>query len=161
MRLWTLALVPLVLARPVIAQNGLSRADEAAVFMAAGFKPVGGQWQACGDPGMASYTPGRIDEVRDLNGDGRPEAIISEGSVFCFGASETGYAIVSKQADGSWRQITGGSGIPTPLASKGANGWFDLEIGGPGFCFPVMRFNGREYALNRHEYEGKPCRPRD
>ena len=31
------------------------------------------------------------------------------------------------------------------------HGWQDVEIGGPGFCFPVMRWNGKQYAVLRHE----------
>jgi hypothetical protein len=148
-----------VIAACAAAQDTLSAEDQTAAFKAAGFERVDGQWQSCGDPGTASYTPGQIDSIADLNGDGRPEAIVSEGSVFCFGGTEVGYSIVSKQADGSWRLITGGPGIPTPLESKGVDGWPDLEIGGPGFCFPVERYNGSEYALDRHQYEGKPCQP--
>jgi hypothetical protein len=150
-----------LVAVPAMAQDVLSRADQTAAFTAAGFKSVGGQWRACGDPGTASYMPGQIDAVRDLDGDGRPEALISEGSTYCYGSTETGYAIVSKQADGRWKLITAGPGIATPLATKGAGGWPDLEIGGPGFCFAVERWNGREYAFNRFEYDGKACKPSD
>ena len=161
MRVAAVALLAAAVASAAAAQPALSPADEAAAFGAAGFKRVGGQWQGCGDPGTASYTPGQIDSVADLNGDGRPEAVISEGSSFCFGSTESGYAIVSKQGDGTWKLVTSGPGVVTPLASKGAGGWPDLEIGGPGFCFPVERFNGREYVFNRNEYEGEPCRPQD
>lgn len=159
--------LPLVLAlttAPLLAQVTLTPADQAAAFRAAGFKRVGGQWQACGDPGTASYTPGAIEQVADLNGDGRPEAVVTEGSTFCFGSTEVGYALVSKQANGSWKLVTGGPGIvtvlPTPAKILAANGgWPDLEIGGPGFCFPVERWNGREYVLQRHQYEGRACKP--
>jgi len=137
----------------------LSTAEQAAIFKAAGFTQSGKQWSACGDPGTDSYTPGAIETVKDLNGDGRPDAIVTEGSVFCFGDTGTGYSLVSKQADGSWKLIAGGQGIPDFLATKGVNGWPDIEVGGPGFCFPIIRWNGKEYVLNRHEYEGKPCRP--
>ncbi|HKT16200.1 MAG TPA: hypothetical protein VJR87_12440 [Allosphingosinicella sp.] len=146
-------------ASPLLAQPNLSAGDRTAAFQAAGFKLKGGQWQACGDPGTATYAPGAIDTVRDLNGDGRPEAVISEGSLFCFGGTEVGYSIVSKQQDGSWKQVTSGAGIPNFLATKGVAGWPDIEVGGPGFCFPVERWNGKAYALHRHEYEGKACRP--
>ena len=159
MRAAMLALPVLCMAVSAGAQDQLSETDRSAAFRAAGFDQVDGQWQACGDPGTASYTPGQIDDVRDLNGDSRPEAVITEGSVFCFGSTEMGYSLVSKQADGSWQLITDGAGIPTALATKGVAGWPDLEIGGPGFCFPVERWNGREYALRGHQYEGKPCQP--
>lgn len=147
------------LAAPALAQGTLSSADRAAAFRAAGFKFQTGQWRECGDPGTPSYSPGTIETVRDLNGDGRPEAVITEGSTYCFGNTGTGYIIVSKQADGKWRKITGNQGMADFLPTKGIGGWPDIEVGGPGFCFPVVRWNGKEYVLNRHQYEGKPCRP--
>ncbi|AEG50778.1 hypothetical protein Sphch_3163 [Sphingobium chlorophenolicum L-1] len=150
-----------LLAEPAYAQSNLSPADRAAAFRAGGFKPVGKQWRACGDPGTPSYSPGNMETVRDLNGDGRPEAVITEGSTYCFGMTGTGYTIVSKQTDATWKLITASQGIPNFLTTKGANGWPDIEIGGPGFCFPVERWNGKAYVLNRHQYEGKPCRPLD
>ena len=156
-----LALVALSIfvASPVLAQSTLTPKDRAAAFRAAGFKFAAGKWSACGDPGTPSYSPGQIESVRDLNGDGRPEAVITEGGTYCFGMTGTGYTIVSKQADGTWKNITGGTGIPNFLATKGVGGWPDIEIGGPGFCFPVERWNGKAYVLNRHQYDGKACRP--
>ena len=154
-----LALTTAPLAAQSPAQARLSPADQAAAFRAAGFKRVGRQWQGCGDPGTASYTPGAIETVRDIDGDGRPDVIITEGSMFCYGNTGTGYSLVSKQANGTWKQIAGGPGMVTILPRRAAAGWPDLEIGGPGFCHPVERWNGREYALHRHQYQGKPCRP--
>lgn len=92
-RFAALPLALAVAAAPLLAQAKLSPADQTAAFRAAGFKRVGTQWQACGDPGTASYTPGAIESV---------------------------------------------------------GGWPDLEIGRPGFCFPVLCWNGRAYALHRH-----------
>lgn len=154
------AVLPVLLAcaSAAVAQTSLSRADEAAAFKAAGYTLQGKQWRGCDDP-SPSYTPGAIQEVRDLNGDGLPEAVITEGSGYCYGNTGAGYNIVSKQANGSWKSVSNGPGMVTILTTKGANGWPDLEVGGPGFCFPVMRWNGRVYALQRHQYEGKPCRP--
>ena len=158
MRTATLILAAWVIASPAAAQVRLLSADQAAAFRAAGFKKVGAQWRGCGDPGSSGYVPGSIDIVKDLNGDGRPEAIISEGSTFCYGATEAGYAIVSKQANGTRRLVTKGSGMGPPLSPRGTGGWPDLEIGGPGFCFPVLRWSGTQYKLHRRAYEGKPCR---
>ena len=98
--------------------------------------------------------------VGDINGDGYPEAIITEGGTYCYGNTGSGYSLVSKQANGSWKLITSGTGILTVLTIKGVGGWPDIEIGGPGFCFPVQRWNGHEYVLQRHQYVGKPCRPK-
>lgn len=137
----------------------LGAADQAAAFKAAGFTQKGAAWRTdCDEPGPGGYTPGTIEETKDLNGDGRPEAVITEGSGFCYGNTGTGFMLVSKHADGSWKLLFQSQGIPTFLATK-ANGWPELEIGGPGFCFPVLRWNGKEYANFRWQYEGKPCKP--
>jgi hypothetical protein len=138
----------------------LTPIDTAAAFRAAGFVRKAGQWRACDDPGTASYMAGSVETVGDLNGDGRPEAVIVEGSSFCYGDAGQGYVVVSKQTNGSWKKITGGSGMVTVLKTKGAANWPDLLIGGPGFCFPVERWNGKAYALHRFQYEGRPCKPR-
>jgi hypothetical protein len=139
------------------APTRLAPIDEAAAFKAAGFTLKGKRWQACDDP-TPTYTPGIIQEIRDLNGDGLPEAIITEGGTYCYGNTGVGYSLVSKQAKGGWKLITNGTGMLNILKTKGAGNWPDLEIGGPGFCFPVLRWNGRQYAVHRHQYEGKPCR---
>jgi hypothetical protein len=138
----------------------LSASDQEAAFKAAGFTKRGQQWRsACEDPGTASYQPGNIETVRDLNGDGRPEAVITEGGTYCYGHTGTGFVLVSKQADGSWKSVYSATGMASVLATRGKDGWPDIEVGGPGFCFPVVRWDGREYKLNRHEYEGKSCNP--
>ncbi len=93
-----------------------------------------------------------------MNGDKLPEVVITEGGTFCYGNTGTAYSLVGKQANGSWKLITSGTGILGFLPTKGVGGWPDIEVGGPGFCFPVERWNGSRYALHRHEYEGKPCR---
>lgn len=141
----------------VASPTTLSPADQAAAFKAAGFTFKGKQWRACDDP-TPSYTPGALQEVRDLNGDGQPEALITEGGTYCYGHTGAGYSLVSKQANGSWKLITNGTGMVNFLNTKGTGGWPDIEIGGPGFCFPVERWNGKKYVVQRHEYEGKPCR---
>lgn len=135
----------------------LSPSDRDAAFRAAGFVRQSGRWRKCVDDPSESYSPGRIGQTGDFNGDGRPDAVIVEGSTFCHGQEGSGFSVVSKQADGEWKLLTESSGMATFLQTKGAAGWPDLEIGGPGFCFPVARWDGKEYKFNRWEYEGKRC----
>ena len=138
----------------------LQAGDESAAFKAAGFKKRGNAWRSdCDDPGTASYSPGRIDQVGDPNGDGLPDVVLSEGGTFCYGNTGQGFWLVAKQADGSWKLMTQSTGIAQFLKTKGTQGWPDISVGGPGFCFPVERWNGREYKLQRWEYEGKACKP--
>jgi hypothetical protein len=156
----TVRLLALVVLAPFAIASAvqLSAADRDAAFEAAGFERRGEQWRSsCEDPGTPSYTPGAIETVRDLNGDGRPEAVVTEGGTYCYGNTGTGFTVVSKQADGSWKSMHSATGMASFLTTKGADGWPDIEIGGPGFCFPVVRWDGSAYRVQRHEYEGKPC----
>jgi hypothetical protein len=104
-----------------------------------------------------SYAPGAIEQVKDLNGDGRPDAVVTESGGICYGNTGTAFWIVSQQANGSWKSMFNNVGIAEFLSTRGVGGWPDISIGGPGFCFPVMRWNGSAYVLNRRAYEGKPC----
>jgi len=66
--------------------SGLSAVETSAAFLAAGFKRHDKQWRsACEDPGTPSDSPGSVNNVADLNGDGRPEVVIIEGSAYCYG----------------------------------------------------------------------------
>ena len=146
---------------PSFAQAGLSPADEAAAFRAAGFQRSGRVWKNCQEGSdSASYSPGSVDTVRDIDGDGLPDAVLIEGGAMCYGMTGQSFWLVSKQQNGTWKLITSEIGIPTFLPRAGARGWPDIEIGGPGFCFPVHRWNGRTYTLRRFQYEGRPCQPR-
>lgn len=104
--------------------------------------------------------PASVESIGDLNGDGQPEALVNQDSTFCYGATGSGFQLMTKPASGQWAKVpgAGGQGIATFLKTKGTAGWPDLEIGGPGFCFPVWRFDGKAYVLNRQEYEGKACK---
>lgn len=133
---------------------------DAAIFRAAGLKQTRRGWESgCDDPSAgAPYDAGAIEQVKDVNGDGRPEAIFTEGGSYCYGNTGTAFWLVSQQADGSWKLLYNEIGIAEFLAAKGAGGWPDVSVGGPGFCFPVVRWNGKAYVLNRWEYEGKACK---
>jgi hypothetical protein len=128
------------------------------VFKAAGFIRRGSEWRSdCDDPGTPSYEPGKIETVEDINADGRPEAVVTEGGSFCYGDTGTGFTLVSKRADGSWAKLFQSTGIPEFLPTRGTGNMPDISVGGPGFCFRVVRWNGSNYADNRFEYEGKRC----
>jgi hypothetical protein len=102
---------------------------------------------------------GQLSEVRDINGDGLSDAVIIENGTECHGMTGQGFSLVSKQAGGQWKLLWQGSGIPVFLPGKAAGGWPDLQIGGPGFCFPVYRWSGQKYTRHRFEYEGRRCKP--
>jgi len=150
-----------VLLLALLAAAGPGPAEQAAIFKAAGFSQHGGVWKSgnCDGAESESYSPGQIDRHGDLNGDGRPEAVVTEGGAICYGMAGTHFWLMSKQANGSWKAMTDLTGMPDFLAVKGSGGWPDISLGGPGFCFPVYRWNGRSYQVNRFQYEGKRCTP--
>lgn len=130
--------------------------EREAILSAAGAVKRGKRWAICGDDPNAAA---RIDRIADLNGDGRVEAIVSEDGSFCHGMTGTGFVLLGKLADGKWKKLYDSTGIPEFLKTKGVAGWPDLSVGGPGFCFPVLRWNGRAYAYHRSEYQGRRCKP--
>ncbi len=135
-------------------------AEQAAIFKAAGFTRAGGKWHTdCDQPDSGYYGPGEIETYRDLNGDGRPEAVVTEGGSFCYGNTGTGFWLLSKQSNGSWKTLFQSPGMAEFLTTRGMNKMPDISVGGPGFCFSVVRWNGKAYVHNRFQYEGKPCRP--
>lgn len=141
------------------AQSAAAR--DAAIFRAAGFKQTKRGWESgCDDPSAgAAYGAGAIEQVKDLNGDGRPDAVVIESGSYCYGNTGQAFWLVSQQANGTWKLLYNETGIAEFLATKGVGGWPDISVGGPGFCFPVVRWNGTAYKLNRNAYEGKACRP--
>lgn len=141
-----------------IKATALAPAQFAAIMIAGGYKHVGREWQGC--EGSSTVTPADV-AFQDLNGDGRPEAIVTEGGTECFGATGSGFQIL-RAVPGGWQSLTGGgaiTGIPDFKKTRGANGYPDVVVGGPGFCFAVDRFNGRAYDLIGFEDDGKPCKP--
>lgn len=154
---------PLATAAPVTnpapgAEPLLKSEDEAALFKAAGFKKKGKQWRSgCEDP-TPSYAPGKIEKLADLNGDNRTEALITEGGSYCYGNTGQGFWLLSQQADGQWKLLLQSTGMAEFLGTRGKDNYPDVSIGGPGFCFPVVRWNGSAYKPNRWEYEGKSCK---
>lgn len=143
---------------PPAAGGKMTAAEGDAIFRAAGATRIAGGWSLCADDPRKE--PASIEIAGDLNGDGRLEAVVNQGGLFCYGNTGNGFVLVSRQANGQWAKVPGAesTGIASFLKTKGVGGWPDIEIGGPGFCFPVLRFNGKTYVLNRQEYEGKPCR---
>ena len=138
--------------------GNLSPADEAAAYKAAGMKKVGKAWRGdCTDPN-APTDSASIEGAGDLNGDGLPEALITHGGSFCYGNTGQAFWLISKSGNGAWKLMTNAVGIPEFLKSKGAGGWPDISIGGPGFCFPVRRWDGKRYVDHRWEYDGKACK---
>ncbi|MDO4699777.1 MAG: hypothetical protein Q4A69_03710 [Moraxella sp.] len=99
-----------------------------------------------------------IKSATDINGDKQPEIVVIDDahSTYHYGNTGTAFALLTKTKTG-YRLIADGIGIPSFLKTKGKNGYPDLEVGGLGFCFAVLRYNGAQYQYHRREYDGKAC----
>ena len=151
----TLAAAPVLAATPPALP-----ADIDAAYTAAGLVQKNGQWTGCPDDdyGKASVADG---DYRDLNGDGKPDLVITDEGTYCYGDTGQGFIVMTRDAGGGWSKLYNSPGIPTflPTKVKTPGGWPDVEIGGPGFCFPVLRWNGKDYVfLRNHEEEKGACR---
>lgn len=148
---------------PMTAKS-LAASDYDAIMKTAGFKKFGKVWAADADSAKNGCGAGIDDalfdnrpSIRDLNGDGNPEVVVTDTGTYCYGNTGQGFAIVSWTGTG-WRNLITSSGIPMFIPRKGSP-WPDVEIGGPGFCFPRARWNGKDYSANGGWfYDGKPCK---
>lgn len=153
-----IALLALVLAAPANAaptpEPKLTPAQYDQLMREAGYVKAGASWKGC--DGATTVTRDDV-TFRDLNADGRAEALIVDESTACYGMTGMGFQLL-RQTPAGWQLMTSEIGIATFQKERGADGYPDIEIGGPGFCFPIARWNGREYKTIRFAYEGKPCK---
>ncbi len=87
-------------------------------------------------------------EVLDLNDDGVPEVFTTiEGT--CFGGATGSFIeLYIKDKANQWQPQFGFPGIYNVLKERNL-GYPDIEIGGPGFCFPIWRWNGVKYDIHK------------
>jgi hypothetical protein len=90
--------------------------------------------------------------TEDLNGDGYPEVIVSLGSSCMYGAAGIGVTLFIKDKAGRWQPHNLGAGMYSVQESQ-HQGYADLMLGGPGFCHPVLAWNGTTYVFDRKQAE--------
>ncbi len=127
----------------------LSAAERLQVFDLLGLSvtPDGGGFvdQICGQPAGATV------EFRDMNSDGLQEILLIFGNTCTSGHAGSSAVLLIRDADGVLQPNLGfpaASADPLPATNQG---YPDLLIGGPGFCFPVWRWNGKEYIGDHNE----------
>lgn len=141
-----LLLAAALCATPALAAPAFSPAETAAIYKGAGFKMKGKAVVDCAAADPSWPRSSIVVEPVDLNGDGTPEAFVTEGNIACYGRDEQGFTIVAKNPDGSWRKLGGSTGVPSAMKTR-TKGWADVQKGGPGFArMPVMRWTGAAYT---------------
>jgi hypothetical protein len=120
----------------------LTKADRESALKAAGFSLRGKQViNECGE--VADI---KIITV-DLNGDGILEVFVQDFSEMCYGATGGSLVLLIKDSSGHWKKNLNFPAIDYKLLKTKNKGYPDIEIGGPGSCSPVWRWNGKEYDI--------------
>jgi hypothetical protein len=99
----------------------------------------------CGQPASA------VVELRDMNGDGRDEVLVIYGNSCVSGFTGSSVVLFIQDEGKKYQQNLGFPGASADPKAEKSKGYPDLVIGGPGFCFPVWRWNGTAYAFLRDE----------
>jgi len=99
----------------------------------------------CGQPAGAQV------ELRDMNGDGRDEVLVVYGNSCTSGMAGASVVLFIQNATGKYEANLGFPGVSADPKPEKSKGYPDLLIGGPGFCFPVWRWNGKAYDFHRQE----------
>ena len=141
------------------AQNAtaLTDADRRAIFDQLGLKVAAdGQTLVFSDmDSCPALNPGTGDvqiETVDLNGDKKAEVFVSLGSACMFGFAGTGVSLFIQEGSGRWQSHNLGAGMVGVQETR-HQGYADVMIGGPGFCQPVLRWDGTTYVFDRNVAE--------
>jgi hypothetical protein len=86
-------------------------------------------------------------ELVDLNADGQAEVFTRRHGAM-FGRTGVEMNLYVKNKSGQWQPQFGFPGDYGILKTRHL-GYPDIEILGPGTCFPVWRWNGSAYALHK------------
>jgi hypothetical protein len=85
----------------------------------------------------------------DMNKDGQEEIFISFGNTYTSGLTGSSIALFIKGADGVYADQLGFPGTIPDALGETCLGYPDLLIGGPGFEYPVWRWDGKAYGYSR------------
>lgn len=133
----------------LVAAAPLAPAEQAAVYKAAGLMNASGRQTTCASAEPSWPKSELAIEPVDLNGDGKPEAFVTESNAACYGNTGMAFTVVARDAGGRWQRVGGSVGMPATLKTR-QKGWADIEVGGPGFGrMPVMRWTGSGYGEPR------------
>lgn len=129
--------------------DGLSSAEQGTIFRSLGLvldsTGRGFVDATCGQPAAAEVS------FSDWNHDGKTEVLVVFGNDCTSGHAERSVVLFIRDSTGKYAMNLSFPGAAADSLPTGNLGYPDLLIGGPGFCFPVWRWNGTEYEGLRLE----------
>jgi hypothetical protein len=127
----------------------LSETERLEIYKKLGLK-VGADGKTLVDDSCGQEVSSEVD-IRDLNGDGVDEVLITYGNTCLSGMAGSSVVLFIKEKSGHYKSELGFSGVIAEERKAKSPGYPDLLIGGPGFCFPVWHWNGKAYVHLRDE----------
>jgi len=140
------------------AQTTLTVTDQNQIATKLGFILSGNKEQPFAqDKESKDYPFGASIYPTDLNKDGKEEIFILFGNTYTSGNTGSSIVLFIKNANGTYTEHLGFPGTTPDVLATSSQGYPDLLIGGPGFEFPVWRWNGKTYnyykKVTDKEYE--------
>ncbi|MDH4048372.1 MAG: hypothetical protein OEW68_08590 [Gammaproteobacteria bacterium] len=145
-------------------ETRLSADEQQAVFsmMASAF-PLSEDGETLTDPNCGDIEP--VTEVVDLNGDGSYEVFITWGNSCLSGHAGRSLTLFVKDRSGKYQYQLGFPAAGYDALERGVDGFPELLLGGPGFCFPIWAWDGDNYEFKCNlpqeeggcEYQGNTC----
>lgn len=128
-----------------ITQNPLSVAEMNAIYKLSGWTRVKGSNQFVI---LKDCEPSEVSvALLYLNDDQKPEVQLVYGGTCLAGNTGVGFQLFGLDAQGNYRKIFEEVGILDVLKSS-TNKYHDIMLGGPGFEFPVYKWNGKKYMYS-------------
>ena len=98
------------------------------------------------DKESLEYPYGAVVTITDMNKDGIEEVFIQFGNTYTSGNTGANIVLYIKDKQKGYKTNLGFPGVEPEQLKTGFGGYPDLLIGGPGFEFPIWRWNGKEYV---------------
>lgn len=109
------------------------------------------------DTESKDYPFGALVMPTDLNNDKKEEIFIHFGNSYTSGNTGSSITLFIKNTAGTYEMNLGFPGVIPDVLTTMSKSYPDLLVGGPGFEFPVFRWNGKVYAtyksVKNSEYE--------
>lgn len=132
-------------------KSSLPAEDRNSLFKKSGFvlSKDKKQFVIAASEGMMDYPFPAFVFPTDMNKDGKEEIFVIFGNGYTSGQTGSSLLLFIKDKTGNYQTNFGFSGAMPVIMPTKNGGYPDLLIGGPGFEFPVWRWNGKEYVYYR------------